>query len=48
MDDIESISAITYGIQIPEEYMSDVLKSLSSQYIYKLCPKISNKITEIL
>ena len=28
MNDIESISAITYGIQIPEEYMSDVLKSL--------------------
>lgn len=28
MNDIESISAITYGIQIPEEYMSDVLKVL--------------------
>ena len=28
MNDIESISAITYGTQIPEEYVSDVLKSL--------------------
>lgn len=28
MSDIESISAITYGVQIPDEYMSDVLKSL--------------------
>lgn len=31
MNDIESISAITYGIQIPEEYMSDVLKVLLEQ-----------------
>lgn len=28
MNDIESISAITFGVQIPDEYMSDVLKSL--------------------
>lgn len=31
MNDIESISAITYGVQIPEEYMSDVLKVLLKQ-----------------
>lgn len=31
MNDIESISAITYGTEIPEEYMSDVLKVLLTQ-----------------
>lgn len=28
INDIESISDITYGIQIPDEYMSDVLKNM--------------------
>lgn len=31
LDDIETISAITYGSEIPSEYMSDVLKVLVSQ-----------------
>lgn len=31
LNDIESISAITYGSEIPENYMSDVLKTLNSE-----------------
>ena len=31
LNDIETISAITYGFEIPSEYMSDVLKVLVSQ-----------------
>lgn len=31
LDDIVSISNITYGVEIPEEYMSDVLKVLEQQ-----------------
>lgn len=31
MDDIEEISKVTYGVSIPEQYMSDVLKALMIQ-----------------
>lgn len=37
--DIESISAITYGVQIPDEYMLDVLKSLLQKYGDSSCSR---------